>query len=364
MNYYYLNPAREQFLFIDNKKDRNDVIDNIIQLRAALSAAAADPDAKSPGIPEKKLTDNLILGTWNIREFGNSKYGGRMPESYYYIAEILSRFDLVAVQEVRDNLADFNSICRILGSDWGVFTSVVTEGASGNKERMAFLYDKRTVSFRNIAGQIIRPPDKKNKTEQFARSPYVIRFQSGWLKFDICTTHIYYGNDTKSSAQYKRRVDEIQSLVDHMDKYYVKKGEANNLFILGDFNIEDEQSKTYAAATSSVFSIPDAILKKHLSGSNVKKDKIYDQILYYNKYKDINFKNAGIFDFYETVFNDFSSYASRIKKHCTRAQIAQVTDKKFNDFRTYQMSDHLPLWVEMNTDHTDSYLNGLKRRDV
>src|SRR5687768_750700 len=100
------------------------------------------------GIPEKKLTGNLLLGTWNIRELGNTKYGGRMVESLYYIAEILSRFDLVAVQEVRDNLADFDNICRIMGNDWGVFTSVVTVGKTGNSERLAFLYDKRTVSFR------------------------------------------------------------------------------------------------------------------------------------------------------------------------------------------------------------------------
>lgn len=112
-----------------------------------------------------------------------------MAESLYYIAEIISRFDLVAIQEVRDNLGDFNSVCRILGPDWGVFISLVTDGTSGNKERLAFLYDKRTVSFRNIGGQVILPGT--SNTVQFARAPYVIRFQSGWVKLDICTAHIY-----------------------------------------------------------------------------------------------------------------------------------------------------------------------------
>jgi exonuclease III len=351
MNYYYLNTLKEQPLFFKEKKDRDVVIDNIIELRKAL----ADPEN---GIPEKKLTGNLILGTWNLREMGNSKYDGRMAESLYYIAEILSRFDLVAVQEVRDNLGDFDRICRLLGNDWGVFTSVVTEGISGNKERLAFLYDKRTVSFRNIAGQIILSPSEEGP--QFARAPYIIRFQSGWLKFDICTTHIYYGDDVKTGEKYQRRVDEIDKLMKYLDKYYIEKGLANNMFVLGDFNIEDRESETYKVATQSAFEIPDNILKKNLEGTNVKRDKIYDQIFYFNRYKDITFKNSGIFDYYETVFNSLDGYQERIEKHLGDKPF---TDKDFKDFRTYQMSDHLPLWIEMDTDHTENYLAMIKKKE-
>src|SRR5688500_7057808 len=104
MNYYYLNPLKEQLLFIEDDDDRNAVIENIIRLRKSLSA----------NIPEKRISDNLILGTWNIREFGNTKYNGRMTEAYYYIAEIISRFDLIALQEVRDDLSDINTVCKIL----------------------------------------------------------------------------------------------------------------------------------------------------------------------------------------------------------------------------------------------------------
>lgn len=348
MNYFYLNPIKENILFISNAAHRKTVIDNIIKLRKRLSS-------KTNGIPEKKLTGNLILGTWNIRELGNTKYGGRMEESIFYIAEIISRFDLVAIQEVRDNLGDFERVMRVLGKDWGVFISTVTEGTSGNKERLAFLYDKRTVSFKNIAGQIIIPG--KSNTVQFARAPYVIRFQSGWLNFDICTTHIYYGKDSKNSPEYKRRVKEISTLVGFCKKYFIDKKQSNNLFILGDFNIENKTADTYKAATSSDFKIPDAILKSNLAGTNVKRDKIYDQILYYNRFEDIQFKNAGIFDFYDTVFDKLSTYLERINQHYEKGI---STQKEFDDFKTYQMSDHLPMWVEMNTDNAEAYLEYIK----
>ena len=32
-------------------------------------------------------------------------------------------------------------------------------------------------------------------SRQFARSPFVASFRSNWFKFDICTVHIYYGEE-------------------------------------------------------------------------------------------------------------------------------------------------------------------------
>ena len=345
MNYYYLRPKNSSPLFIENKEERDAVIDNLLALRKSLNDE----------IPEKKLSGNLILGTWNIREFGNSKYNGRMTESLYYIAEIISRFDLIAVQEVRTEMLDFNQMLNILGDNYGVHVSIVTQGKSGNSERLAFIYDKRTVEFKNIAGQVVLPKTTQIP-DQFARAPYVIRFQSGWVRFDIATAHIYYGDDVKSGVKYKKRVEEIKNLVDYFSKNYIK--EADNMFILGDFNIEDTEAATYAAATSGKFKIPNAILTGELPGTNQLQNKIYDQILYYNRYNNIVFSQAGVYNPYNIVFNDYASYESRIQSHYGK----KLAKNKFNDFRSYQMSDHLPLWIEMKTDLADGYLTFVKKQ--
>ncbi|AZI26653.1 hypothetical protein EA772_15370 [Pedobacter sp. G11] len=252
---------------------------------------------------------------------------------------------------------ELNRICSILGNDWGTFISLVTDGVSGNHERMAFLYDKRTVSFKDIAEQLILP--RENYENAFARAPYMIQFQSGWLKFDICTTHIYYGKASKTSPEYQRRVEEIKNLTRFLKTNYLEKERSNNLFLLGDFNVEDTKSLTYEAITSSAFQIPEDILKTKL-GSTVNQDKIYDQILYYNKYGDITFKDAGIFNFFEIVFklND-TTYTERIKKHLIKPI---DLDSIYGDFRTYQMSDHLPLWLEMNTDHAENYFKMISKK--
>lgn len=154
--------------------------------------------------------------------------------------------------------------------------------------------------------------------------------------------------------------EETKSIVDYFSKNYINekgKNEADNMFILGDFNIEDTEAATYAAATSNKFKIPSSILKGNLPGSNQSQNKIYDQILYYSKYKNIEFNKAGVYNLYNAVFNDFDLYEDRITEHYGK----KLAKNKFTDFRSYQMSDHLPLWIEMKTDLADAYLEFVKK---
>lgn len=126
------------------KKEKRDfVINNILELRKGMRAK----------ILEKNLDKNLLIATWNIRDFDSNKFGHgpRLKESFYYIAEIISAFDLVAVQEVNKDLRAFNRLMYLLGPDWDFITTDVTEGKSGNSERMTFIYDVRRVSLISLA---------------------------------------------------------------------------------------------------------------------------------------------------------------------------------------------------------------------
>ncbi len=63
-------------------------------------------------VPTRTLEETLLLGTWNLREFGAGKHGGRRDESIATIAEIVSRFDVVALQEVNKDLTDLDRLLR------------------------------------------------------------------------------------------------------------------------------------------------------------------------------------------------------------------------------------------------------------
>src|SRR6185295_5842580 len=110
---------------------------NLLRLKTAL--------AKS--VPRKTDGQSLIA-TWNIRELGRGQNERRRTdEALAYISEILSRFDVVAVQEVRNELGDFKSIMRMLGPSFAHLLTDITVGTRGNHERIAFIYDRTRVRF-------------------------------------------------------------------------------------------------------------------------------------------------------------------------------------------------------------------------
>ncbi len=216
--------------------DRKYVAERIIKLKGQLEKE----------IPPKDLETNLLIGTWNIRDFGKTNrrgFGKRTKDSLYYIAEIISAFDIVAVQEVNE-LDEWLKVMKILGPSWGyIATDVADSRGGGNGERMTFVYDKRKVWFKNIAGEIVLPnsllisqskmtssDDKLVSGKQFRRTPYVVSFQSGWFKFDLCTVHIYYGKGKEGLSE---RIKEIETIAKYLsnrvDKKLKKESEATIL---------------------------------------------------------------------------------------------------------------------------------------
>ncbi len=298
-------------------------------------------------IPSKTVDSTLLLATWNIREFGGNKSGGREEEPLYYIAEIISRFDIVAVQEVRDNLDALDGLMRILGRWWTYLVSDVTLGAQGNNERHAFIYDTRKISFGGMAGELVPVMKKKagvlSSDFAFSRTPYIAGFKAGWFKFTLCTQHFYYG---KSKADDPQRLKESQMIVDLLKKRMRSKDAwANNSILLGDFNIFSIKDETFQAIEKGLFKIP-AKLKGTYTNAN--RDKPFDQIAFLARdvEKQLGLANAGTFPFFDHVYRmaDWKTYQPN------------TTERKYKQWRTFKMSDHLPLWVELYVDFGNAYL--------
>jgi endonuclease/exonuclease/phosphatase family metal-dependent hydrolase len=346
----------------DDLDGRDRAIGGLRRLRAAL--------AREDGVPPRR-NSTLLLGTWNVREFDSTTWGARLPESYAYIAEIVSRFDLVAVQEVREDLHALNRLRSRLGSTWDYVVSDVTEGTAGNGERLAFLYDRHKVQFLGIAGELVLPPvtmdGEKVPAAQVARTPLMAGFQVGWTRFLLATVHILYG---ESTAEPVARVEEIAQVVNFLRQRTEQATEPlRNIILLGDFNIFSEDDRTFKALTDGGFTVPDRI--QEIPGTNVPKDKKYDQIAY--RARQGRFQGtgaAGVFDFYEHVMtrDEEVTYRRYIDRYITERHAAGFKSPKFpttdagrrsqygTSWRTYQLSDHLPLWAEFDVDFSDEYL--------
>ncbi|GCC53506.1 endonuclease [Chryseotalea sanaruensis] len=331
------------------KSERVRIIENIQRLKSALEQE----------VPRKNLEENLLIATWNIRELGKNDKAVRMRESLFYMAEVISSYDLVAVQEIGNDLKDLKELVKILGPEWDYLITNITEGASGNGERLAFLFDTRKVIFRKVVGEIVLPDPKGASAKQLARTPFIVAFQSGWFKFYITTVHIYYGKATKSSAEYKRRAKEINDVATFLKKRTAKEKE--NHLILGDFNItgRDKNDATLKALLDGGFKIPPALLALSNANTNADGTMPYDQIAYIDQPGYMEFNNntnsVGIFNFFQHVFRkeDETIFEGEVKK----------SKLSYKQWKTFQMSDHLPLWIEFKVDFSENYLNKLKTEE-
>jgi hypothetical protein len=249
---------------------------------------------------------------------------------------------------------------------------------------MAFLYNREKVWFRGVASDVVLPdtqlvvtPKKAKKPgeavsieteakQQFARSPFLVTFQSGWFRFSLSTVHIYYGSD--SGAQLVRRIGEIKALVkffaDRQDKEadLDRLGAVENYILLGDFNVISPQHETMKALKSEKFVVPDAI-----DGDKVRKkgQHFYDQIAVRVKDKRFKVTGGGMVDIFKDVFRDGPDDMKQYEEHLPEKDpeegefAAKTPEALYRKWRTWQMSDHSPLWVEISTDFADDYLTRL-----
>ena len=332
-----------------------DVAERLLRLRTRLRKE----------VSERNVTRSILLATWNIREFGrNQKCGRRLDESLLYIAEIISHFDLVAVQEVHQSLGDLQSLMKLLGTWWEYIVTDVTPGPSGNEERMAFIYDGRKVRFDHLAGELSLP-SRRTLVRQAARSPFICAFRTGWRRISLCCVHIYYGTSKPNDIV---RVGEIRAIAELLasrneKRQNVSDGEPENVVLLGDFNIfnkiGDETSK---ALTDSHFVVPRAM--RQLPATNLGGDKYFDQIAFHDPVGQLRSSCAGVFDFTQTIYGDTESlaYADAIERSTgKKLGDESAPDTFYRNWRTFQISDHLPLWLELKVDFSEAYLATVMR---
>lgn len=348
-------------------------------------------------VRQERSDDSLLLATFNIRDFDDNKFGfgPRKPESIYYLAEMISSFDLVAVQEVNRSLVPLRELMDILGGGWDYLVTDTTEGTSGNNERMAFLFDKDKVYFRKIAGEVVLPDGQTivSREEaqlkpseapaigngQFARSPFLVAFQSSWFKFSLCTVHIFYGSETGEPL--KRRIQEIERLVNFFAKRQdrevkdekeatearggrITPTQVENYILLGDFNVVSPKHETMKALKKKGFVVPAAI-----DGDAVRREgeHYYDQIAVRVKDDRFAVTGGGLVRPFETVYRDedvdiYEDDWRPIKDSNPEPGDSDAEDLKFyRKWRTWQISDHRPLWVKITTDFADDYLTNLTK---
>lgn len=322
------------------------VVKDIVRLRRRIAAS---------GLPERRTDHNLLIGSWNIRALGrvypewteNPGSPKRNLRALACIAEVVRRFDVIAIQEVkRDTSALRTLLDDFLGSDWGIILSDVSAGSAGNEERLAYIYDRRRVIPSGLAGELVLPSAVEVTSEgtarvmpvnQFARTPYIVGFRSGQERFTLLTAHILYGDVPED------RLAELRALAEHVATEIRDRAkctdtgaaaEETNLIVLGDFNIDKRgDNPLFQAFVMTGLIVPEALW--HLKTTYGTEPKYYDQIAWFMG--DLNLLStgaAGVIDITNpdgspAVFRELSAHAM-----------------------SYRISDHFPVWVEFLVDRS------------
>lgn len=302
-----------------------------------LNLLKADLDAK---IPSKKLDKNLLIATWNIRAFGNltRKWDSvdcdspkRDLHSILCIAQIISRFDVIAIQEVKDNIRALRDTLKVLGKNWSFILTDVNKGKVGNGERMAYLFDTRRVHLSGLAGELVVPEEWEDQigehalSKQFVRSPYAVSFQSNQHTFILVTLHILYGKSADN------RIEELRGIAKWLKSWAGSINAYHQDFIaLGDFNIDARGDLLEETFLSKGLYIPPQLQSEDVTRSIFKSTKFYDQIAWFNS------QGSGpklSMEFLDGGNYDFVPYALANRK-LTKQSLSWL------------ISDHYPLWAE------------------
>ena len=320
---------------------------------------------KGRDIPKKKKNE-IYLATWNIANLGAQK---RRDKDLQLIAFILSHFDIIAVQEVRAQLAHLNRIMELLNKK-ASFKCVFNDVA-GNSERLAVIYNTKVIEPRQLTaeldynpngkivkGKYVIPVKKMSVTagkrkinlffSNFNRNPFLTTWQvkKSNYNFLLASTHIYWGDyEKRNVAKFKQRIAEVYYLADWARTMRLKKNKdriyEKNVILLGDMNIPtvDKKDPVFAALKRKGM-LPSKYASQ--TGTTLKEFYRYDQVVFTDKNSKlikINKHPATVVDFDSFIFRKLWKRFSNLSE---KKRITQ-----FKAWTKFTISDHRPLFVRI-----------------
>lgn len=276
-------------------------------------------------IPSSTQGRTLNLATWNIRQLG---YKARRKASLHFIAEILSQFDIIGVSEAQRYKGDLRKIELIMGPFWKVLFS----------GGFCFIYDSRKVEFGGIARQITGLPQVGRHRHEaielpFWRNPYMVSFRAGELELILVLVHVRWGMEVSG------RVKELIALSQWLDAYHKREQDINQTLItLGTFQTPSIEDQTFKELTKYGLQVPKAL--RSITGSNMLKNKYYQQILSYKEDLKIFDDIGGVLDF------NCGDYKSGSRAAIIETPLYPRTKLTPQQYLT-ELSDNLPLWVRV-----------------
>ncbi|MEM6319882.1 MAG: caspase family protein [Bacteroidota bacterium] len=314
-------------------------------------------------IPAKTLTGNLLVASWNIHKLGDTK-NDRLEESIAYIATIISRFDVVAIQEIYGNFKVLDDISFYLGEHWDYVFSDTSIGLGGTDYRLGYFFDKRKVVQGGMTSDLILPSIQSHDENghfvfkpavQLLRPPFNCGFKLENSRFILCNIHLVFGNrQTKAE-----RLTELQNVLNFWKRRTsINTVWSKNVILLGNLQTAKLSAKELHMVKESVFTQIDALKIP----SNYSKTRHYNQMAFHLMEDGLQLPvRGGAFDFFESVFRveDIEAYKDKIDsmRFTDMNGITRTFTSAAFFYKTFwrmsQMSNNLPLWSEIKVAYNE-----------
>ena len=143
--------------------------------------AATKRSGKQYGLPARRQK-SVVLGTFNIRKLG--KIANKSAGAWEFLKLICQRYDLLAIQEVQDNLDGMRHLKELVGNRYEMVVSDTTgnyPGEGTSPERLVFLYYRSRVKRGEVASDITYDRSKVVSTLYTHRK----RFQAAFQEYNL-----------------------------------------------------------------------------------------------------------------------------------------------------------------------------------
>lgn len=221
---------------------------------------------------------------------------------------------------------------------------ILVSDPTGNNERMAFLYDKRTVISTGLVCEIVFPGVIEHpEVFQFQRTPYCASFRAGRFDFTMVSVHIAEGS-SHGEVGTSLRQKEIEELVKFI-KHEAKRAKGSvfdpDFFLVGDFNIQHDGDRFFRALTGDVeprFKMP---VGMNTLKTNFDQTKTFDKIAWVPSDEFEFTGKFGVVPFGDVLYKEPGQPPKAARK---------------------EISDHLPLWAEFRVTELEHELDQIINR--
>lgn len=292
--------------YVTNSSDCNDSDSSIFPGANEIPDDGIDQDCNGSDLITQSQDDTIKIAAFNIQVFGVTK--ASKPEVMDILAQTITEFDIVAIQEIRDAsetaIVDLENEVDALGED---YTTIVGPrlGRTSSREQYAYMF--RT----NLIEYIDSYTFDDSAFDDFHREPLIAKFQAINGNFDFVLVTIHVDPDEATEE-----IDALPVVVTDAKNHFGEE----DIIILGDLNADcnyfDEDDYDSPMRADEYTWVIDNDMDTNLAASSC----TYDRIIMLDDSQSDFTENAGVYRF-DDIYN-------------------------LSEDQAEDVSDHYPVWAE------------------